>query len=57
MQITNIFQGILIFCQEEVMMYERVLLQTIKFDLQVDHPYALLLKIGKLLKGIFLIKL
>lgn len=37
--------------REEVMMYERVLLQTIKFDLQVDHPYAILLKIGKLLKG------
>ena len=33
------------------MMYERVLLQTIKFDLQVDHPYAILLKIGKILKG------
>lgn len=32
-------------------MYERVLLQTIKFDLQVEHPYGTLLKIGKLLKG------
>lgn len=33
------------------MIYERVLLQTIKFDLQVEHPYSILLKIGKLLKG------
>lgn len=33
------------------MVYERVLLQTIKFDLQVEHPYSILLKIGKLLKG------
>ncbi|XP_028398803.1 cyclin-K-like [Dendronephthya gigantea] len=37
--------------REEVMIYERVLLQTIKFDLQVEHPYGILLKIGKLLKG------
>ncbi|CAB4005097.1 Cyclin-K [Paramuricea clavata] len=37
--------------REEVMIYERVLLQTIKFDLQVEHPYSILLKIGKLLKG------
>ena len=37
--------------QEEVMTYERVLLQTIKFDLQVDHPYQKLLKFGKALKG------
>ena len=37
--------------QEEVMMYERVLLQTIKFDLQVEHPYPSLLKFGKALKG------
>ena len=34
------------------MMYERVLLQTIKFDLQVEHPYPSLLKFGKALKGI-----
>ena len=33
------------------MMYERVLLQTIKFDLQVEHPYPSLLKFGKALKG------
>ncbi|XP_031559757.1 cyclin-K-like [Actinia tenebrosa] len=37
--------------KEEVMVYERVLLQTIKFDLQVDHPYSCLLKFGKALKG------
>lgn len=37
--------------QEEVMMYERVLLQTIKFDLQIEHPYPSLLKFGKALKG------
>lgn len=37
--------------KEEVMMYERVLLQTIKFDLQVEHPYPSLLKFGKALKG------
>ena len=30
---------------------ERVLLQTIKFDLQVDHPYSPLLKYAKSLKG------
>ena len=39
------------YLQEEVMMYERVLLQTIKFDLQVEHPYPSLLKFGKALKG------
>ena len=33
------------------MMYERILLQTIKFDLQVEHPYQTLLKFGKALKG------
>ena len=42
---------ILLPFQEEVMMYERVLLQTIKFDLQVEHPYPSLLKFGKALKG------
>lgn len=30
---------------------ERILLQTIKFDLQVDHPYGFLLKYAKCLKG------
>lgn len=40
------------FClQEEVMTLERILLQTIKFDLQVEHPYGYLLKYAKCLKG------
>lgn len=30
---------------------ERILLQTIKFDLQVEHPYTYLLKYAKCLKG------
>lgn len=33
------------------MVLERILLQTIKFDLQVDHPYQFLLKYAKCLKG------
>ena len=33
------------------MTHERILLQTIKFDLQVEHPYAYLLKFAKQLKG------
>lgn len=37
--------------KEEVMTLERVLLQTIKFDLQVDHPYKYLLRYAKCLKG------
>jgi hypothetical protein len=37
--------------QEEVMTLERILLQTIKFDLMVEHPYAYLLKFAKLVKG------
>ncbi|XP_038075051.1 cyclin-K-like [Patiria miniata] len=37
--------------KEEIMTYERILLQTIKFDLQVDHPYSYLLKYAKTLKG------
>ncbi|EUB55682.1 Cyclin-K [Echinococcus granulosus] len=37
--------------REEVMMYERVLLKTIKFDLQVTHPYSFLLQYAKRLKG------
>jgi cyclin K len=36
---------------KEIMIYERILLQTIKFDLQVDHPYQYLLKYAKTLKG------
>lgn len=43
------------FClfQEEVITMERILLQTIKFDLQVEHPYGLLLRYAKLVKGQF----
>uniref|UniRef100_S4RDW4 Cyclin K n=1 Tax=Petromyzon marinus TaxID=7757 RepID=S4RDW4_PETMA len=37
--------------QEEVMVLERILLQTIKFDLQLEHPYHFLLKYAKQLKG------
>ncbi|KAL4238977.1 hypothetical protein ACF0H5_003681 [Mactra antiquata] len=37
--------------KEEVMTLERILLQTIKFDLQTEHPYAYLLKFAKLVKG------
>jgi len=33
------------------MVLERILLQTIKFDLQIDHPYQFLLKYAKCLKG------
>ena len=34
------------------MTLERILLQTIKFDLQVEHPYGFLLKYAKCLKGL-----
>lgn len=37
--------------KEEVMTLERILLQTIKFDLQTEHPYAFLLKFAKMIKG------
>ncbi|CAH8458668.1 unnamed protein product [Dicrocoelium dendriticum] len=37
--------------REEVMAYERVLLKTIKFDLQVTHPYSYLLQFVKRIKG------
>ena len=36
------------------MMMERILLQTIKFDLQVDHPYQYLIKFGNGLKGMLM---
>ncbi|MCP9264615.1 Cyclin-K [Dirofilaria immitis] len=36
--------------KEEVMGVERVLLQTIKFDLHVDHPYTFLLQYQKVFK-------
>lgn len=35
------------------MIIERILLQTIKFDLQLSHPYQYLIKFGKLLQGKF----
>jgi cyclin K len=37
--------------KEEVMTLERILLQTIKFDLQVEHPHGYLFKYAKCLKG------
>ncbi|CAL7949904.1 unnamed protein product [Xylocopa violacea] len=37
--------------KEEIMTLEKILLQTIKFDLQVEHPYSYLLKYAKCLKG------
>ncbi|XP_040602539.1 cyclin-K-like [Mesocricetus auratus] len=37
--------------QEEVLVLERILLQTIKFDLQVEHPYQFLLRYAKQLRG------
>ncbi|XP_076059288.1 cyclin K isoform X2 [Oratosquilla oratoria] len=37
--------------KEEVMTLERILLQTIKFDFIVEHPYTYLLKYAKCLKG------
>ena len=33
------------------MTMERILLQTIKFDLMTEHPYAFVLKYAKQLKG------
>ncbi|KAL1790307.1 cyclin-K [Sigmodon hispidus] len=37
--------------KEEIMVLEKILLQTIKFDLQVEHPYQFLLRYTKQLKG------
>ncbi|XP_075150121.1 cyclin K [Haematobia irritans] len=37
--------------KEEVITLERILLQTIKFDLQVEHPYTFLLRYAKCFKG------
>lgn len=39
------------FIQEEIMTLERILLQTIKFDIQLEHPYTFVLKYAKCLKG------
>lgn len=47
----GIFKVSVFFHQEEVMVLERILLQTIKFDLQVEHPYMFLLRYVKQLKG------
>lgn len=50
---TNTFttQLLVVLIQEEVMTLERILLQTIRFDLQVEHPYGYLIKYAKALKG------
>jgi hypothetical protein len=37
--------------KEEVITMERIILQTLRFDLQVEHPYSYLLRYAKLLKG------
>lgn len=37
--------------KEEVMTLESILLQTIKFDLEIDHPYNFLVSYAKCLKG------
>lgn len=37
--------------KEELLTHERIVLQTIKFDLQVQHPYSFLLKFAKSFKG------
>ncbi|CAK8677038.1 unnamed protein product [Clavelina lepadiformis] len=37
--------------KEEVLTFEKVLLQTIKFDLTVEHPYKYMLQYAKALKG------
>lgn len=39
------------------MAYERVLLKTIKFDLQVAHPYSFLLNFVKRIRGEFIMYL
>ena len=37
--------------QEEIVLVERILLQTLRFDLMVEHPYSHLLRFGKMLRG------
>ena len=37
--------------KEEVITMERILLKTLKFDLQVDHPYRFLIEYAKCLKS------
>ena len=43
--------------RDEVMTLEKVLLHSIQFDFQVEHPYKYLLKYVKALKGGWFIKL
>jgi len=50
--LSRIFNSVALIVQEEVMTLERILLQTIKFDLMVEHPYAYVLKFAKLIKGL-----
>jgi hypothetical protein len=46
------FYTLLIFeQQEEIMTLERIILKTIKFNLQVEHPHTFILKYAKCLKG------
>ncbi|KAG5681238.1 hypothetical protein PVAND_010689 [Polypedilum vanderplanki] len=37
--------------KEEILTIERIMLKTIKFDLQVDHPYRFLIEYAKVLKS------
>lgn len=39
--------------KEQVMILEKILLKTIRFDLKVHHPYNFLMQYSKYLKGIF----
>ena len=43
--------------KEEVLTIEKVLLQTIKFDLTVEHPYKYMLQYANGLKGTIFAKL
>ena len=43
--------------REEVLTFEKVLLQTIKFDFSVEHPYKYMLQYAKALKGKFFFEL
>lgn len=47
----GVFAGDIFQKCEEIMTLERIILQTIKFDLYVEHPYTFLLKYAKCLKG------
>ena len=39
--------------QQEVLIMEKILLETLKFDLLVEHPYSHLLRYIKLFQGSF----